>query len=492
VVFDASDWRSPEEPEEGGRIYTVASERNGALELSFGRGSVDSARIRAGDLIWRTDDPSIAKLLRPYLEATAPVRKQTVAVEIRASEGKPIETDWTLVARPDIKVHINSREPLATAQSHSITEDQAREQLGRLGNTPYEMAELRLKVDGHPFVPVSLLNQLRRQAVEKLAALQTAPRRFPVSDPATCLARILERPEPREEAPHEPVSLHLLVRTREQLDAAIEVRPATVTLDFLDLYGLRPAVERIWSAGLEARVASPRILKPGEQRISEFLLELGCPVLIRPPGLLRQFGGRLGVKLIGDFSLNAANAISASMLLAMGLERITPTHDLNGSQIIELARGIGPQRLEVVAYHHMPVFHTEHCVFCRFLSTGTTHKDCGRPCESHRVELRDGGGRRHPVMADVGCRNTVFGAQAQEASRHLAAWLEAGIRHFRLEFAHESPQQVGRIADAFRSALAGETAFHRLEEVLRKVAPQGSTEGSFFIPADHLAAPVLD
>ena len=72
--------------------------------------------------------------------------------------------------------------------------------------------------------------------------------------------------------------------------------------------------------------------------------------------------------------------------------------------------------MEAVAYQHLPVFHTEHCVFCRFLSKGTSYKDCGRPCESHRVALKDDAGRAHPVVADVGCRNTVFGAEAQEAS----------------------------------------------------------------------------
>src|SRR5205807_7397233 len=130
------------------------------------------------------------------------------------------------------------------------------------------------------------------------------------------------------------------------------------------------------------------------------------------------------------FSLNAANSISTASLLDMGLDRITPTHDLNAAQIADLARTTDASRIEVIAYQHLPVFHTEHCVFCRFLSTGTTYKDCGRPCEKHLVELRDTSGRQHPVMADVGCRNTVFGAEAQEASAHLAAWKQAGIQHF--------------------------------------------------------------
>ncbi|MEZ4664102.1 MAG: hypothetical protein R2911_41750 [Caldilineaceae bacterium] len=65
----------------------------------------------------------------------------------------------------------------------------------------------------------------------------------------------------------------------------------------------------------------------------------------------------------------------------MGLARLTPTHDLNAAQVAGLARNIGAAHLEVVAYQHLPVFHTEHCVFCRFLSSGTSYKDCGHPCE---------------------------------------------------------------------------------------------------------------
>ena len=160
-------------------------------------------------------------------------------------------------------------------------------------------------------------------------------------------------------------------------------------------------------------------------------------------------------RLIGDFSLNTANTLTAEAYLELGLERLTPTHDLNAAQISALAGTVGPERMEAIAYQHLPVFHTEHCVFCRFLSTGTTYRDCGRPCEQHRVALRDSQGRAHPVIADVGCRNTVFGAEAQEASAHMDAWREAGIRHFRLEFVHESANEVQHVTAAFQAFLAG-------------------------------------
>jgi putative protease len=66
-------------------------------------------------------------------------------------------------------------------------------------------------------------------------------------------------------ARHIPVQLHVLVRTPEQLEAALAARPASIALDYLELYGLKPSVARVKAAGLRCRVASPRILKPTKQ-----------------------------------------------------------------------------------------------------------------------------------------------------------------------------------------------------------------------------------
>ncbi|HYO83284.1 MAG TPA: U32 family peptidase, partial [Bryobacteraceae bacterium] len=266
--------------------------------------------------------------------------------------------------------------------------------------------------------------------------------------------------------------------------------PDSITLDYLDLYGLKPSLERVRASGIPVRVASPRILKPGEEKIAEFLQRLDVPVLVRPVGLVHRWRGSVQ-ELTGDFSLNAANAITARMLLDMGLERLTPGHDLNAQQVVTLAQEAGANRIEPIAWGHMPVFHTEHCVFCRFLSTGTTYKDCGRPCESHVVSVRDESGRDHAVLADTGCRNTVFSGPAQDASLYLDTWLGAGIRHFRLEFAHETPGQLAAVAALFRDALRGRIRGRTLADALRAHSPQGTTQGSLFIPKDYAQLPVL-
>jgi putative protease len=482
IVFDAADWRSPQEPEEGGRVFE-AVERGGCVELRFANRAIDTSRIRRGDLVWRTHDPDVDKFVR----AMEP-RRQKVDVRVTAREGELLVTEWK-AGRASVTV--SSERPLEAARNRAIDEEYLRAQLGRLGNTAYELAGLVLEIEGRPFAPPSLLNDLRREAVERLQAeCETPARPLPQTREYVPALRQSWTPNHGRGGVESP-TLHLLVRTPEQLDAAIALRPASITLDYLDLYGLRPALDRVRTAGLAPRVAAPRVLKPGEERIVDFLVSCNCPILVRSTGLLHALRERPHAGLIGDFSLNAANSQTAESLLALGLDFLTPTYDLNADQVADLGRHTGGGALEAVAYQHLPVFHTEHCVFCRFLSTGTSYHDCGRPCEHHRVSLRDEAGRAHPVMADVGCRNTVFGAEAQEASRHMEAWLAAGIGRFRLEFAHESAGQVTRVTEAFANALAGCISWQDAARELGRATSQGTTEGSLYVPEGYKLLPVL-
>lgn len=488
IVFDAADWRSPQEPEEGGRVFHAVRQLDGTIELAFANGAVRFERIRAGDVVWRTHDPDLDRLSRPFTNAANPVARQPVRVHVQAREGALLSAIWSIEKQPEAFVTVESATPLDHAQNRGVSIELLRGQFGRLGNTPYELAEVTIEAEGSPFISASALNHMRREAVERLQASQRRPRTVEIHAPPLKFGS----PPCDDAAPGKP-ELHILVRTPEQLDAALALAPApaSITLDYLDLYGLRPSIERVKASGITARVASPRVLKPGESRIRDFLVSLDCTILVRPAGLLHALRERKHPALIGDFSLNVASSVTAELFLGLGLSRITPTHDLNAAQVADLARRAGAGRIEAIAYHHLPVFHTEHCVFCRFLSTGASYRDCGRPCEKHRVELKDAQGRAHPVLADVGCRNTMFGAETQEASSHFEAWQRAGIRHFRLEFVHESAAQVRRVYQAFDAALTGRSSARELSAALASIAPQGTTQGSLFVAPDYLKLTVL-
>ena len=112
VVFDAADWRSPEEPEEGGRMFEI--ERG---ELRFGNGAIRGERIRLGDLVWRTHDPDVDKAARVYTEAATPIRKQAVKVRVVAREGERLRSVWTVGS---VSVAVESEAELGAARNRAI------------------------------------------------------------------------------------------------------------------------------------------------------------------------------------------------------------------------------------------------------------------------------------------------------------------------------------------------------------------------------------
>ncbi|HEY5947346.1 MAG TPA: U32 family peptidase, partial [Kofleriaceae bacterium] len=159
--------------------------------------------------------------------------------------------------------------------------------------------------------------------------------------------------------------------------------------------------------------------------------------------------------LHGDFSLNLTSSISAAWALGHGLTTITAAHDLDREQLLALLDAAPRGRIAVTVHHHIPTFHTEHCVYAHLLSTGKDFRTCGRPCEQHKVALRDRVGLVHPVIVDVGCRNTVFNAQAQSAAALVPELLARGVRRFRVELVRETAEEARRVYSAYAQLVAG-------------------------------------
>jgi putative protease len=230
-----------------------------------------------------------------------------------------------------------------------------------------------------------------------------------------------------------------------------------VYCDFEDVRRYREAVEAARAGGLPIGVATLRVLKPGEEGWLRQILRAGADaVLCRNLAALEFFAAEAPeLPRLGDYALNAANELTADLLLSTGLRRLTPSYDLNWGQLAALLGRIDPARFEVVVHQHMPMFHMEHCVFAHTLSDGKDHRDCGRPCDRHRVELRDRVGAEFPLVADAGCRNTVFNSVPQSAVEFLPRMRAAGLRHFRVELLRETPDEARALLDRYARVLAG-------------------------------------
>ncbi|MBI1347319.1 U32 family peptidase [bacterium] len=461
--------------EQGGRVYGVFRGRmsceeavdSGRVELEFAREAIDFERLFVGQEVWKTDDPELTTRLRQSFTAADPIRKLPVDLSITATVGEPLRVVATTAT--GVQITVNSEQSLEIARKHALTADVLREQLSRLGHTVFELRDLTAQITGTPMIPLSVLGKVRRDLITALdqATATAPPRRLTDGDVLATLRSTMPQRTSTVHSQHEqPPRLHVLCRTAEQLQAALQSDVTTLIADYQDLREYRGAIEAARLDGRQLLVAPPRIQKPEEMGLFR-LIEKYAPdgVLVRNLAGLRYFQ-QAGLPVVGDYSLNATNDLTVQYLIDQGCQRITASYDMNRDQLLTLVDAVPPAWLEVVLHQHMPMFHMEHCVFCAVLSPGTNKTNCGRPCDHHLVQLRDRVGMEHPLKADVGCRNTLYNALPQSGAELVPELFSRGVRDFRLEFVDETPAELRKVVDLYRDLLNGRISG---EEVWRKL-----------------------
>jgi len=514
------------------------SNRRRLLRLGFGSGDIDFGHLQAGQRVWKTDDPQVQKQLEASWTRDVVMHPRALDFELTAAVGGPV----TLIARDQAGRPAQAQwaGPAQAATKHPLSATTAAEQLGRLGGTPFALGRVRLMTSpGQPpqdtleaLVPKSILNDLRRQVVEQmqqqarqgarhaitttdaLAALRGEEVIGEVSDagvsptsesvvdvsPASesgagvspaCLEGVspsVQHEDHGQDAHATPI-LHVLARTPEQVHAllAAEASPdaaiGMIYLDMSDRSDLKQSAAACRAAGRAFAPATPRILKGGEEPLLDTLLALEpTAVLVRnlaSLALLRQ--RRPQLTLLGDYSLNVANDLTAGWLAEKGLARVVPSYDLNLLQLQSLCGHMDVSLLEIVLHQHLPMLHMQHCLAradgaCpnnEPAAEATGRKDgetrtegetpspraTGRDCPTTgHIELEDRNGERHPVVRDLLCRNTVYGSYVQSGVPFYSVLRGLGLQHMRVELLHEAPDDAVQIVRLHADLLAGHTS----------------------------------
>lgn len=444
IVFDTG---GSEDAEPGGRLVAVEPAGRGQALLVLRRQDVRPGAVPVGSAVWKTDDPAVRQRLEQSYARDVVARPAPLDFRVRAELAKPLE-----ITASDDAGHTATaawHRPLERAERHPLTLDVLREQLGRLGGTPFALRSVEAAPLDPVLAPRSVLNDLRRRAVEALLDQRRAAARHAIADPAALDG--LRQALPAAAATPAAASLTVLVRSLEQLDgvlAADAPRPALVYGDLARPSDQAEAVERARAAGLAVALATPQVIKPGDERLLEALLALGPDaVLARNLASVAYCRERAPhVPLVGDSSLNVANELAADLLLSrFGLARLTPSPDLDAAHLAALLRRTDPARIEAVIHQHAPMFHTQHCLFAARVSRARDRSDCGQPCRRVRLALRDRRGAEHPVRADAACRNTVFAATASPAVETVERLRRLGVRHFRIELLDEPAAAARRL-----------------------------------------------
>ena len=486
IVFDDSQ---PEGDEYGGRIAEVKTGDSGLLlRLHRAKSKAHvSSRVNVGQRVWLNHDPQLIKKAEKdvqRIENSTHLSRLPIDIHVKAQSGYKLIIIATLSSENPryngLEVKCNSTLDLSLNQDKPLSESLLRSKLGSLGNSPFHLRRLSLDSVEPCGLPVSSLKRLRRDMVSALmygmmerqghslhssALLALNSFKFGLNQGDEQIAV-----GDQSVSGLEGVQLIPLCRTMEQLEAVIDLGVNEVELDWMEFIGLRQAVKKARSAGLKVTIATVRVQKPGESGYDRRIASLKPDgVLIRHWGALSHFAALPEADrpvLHGDYSLNITNSISAHHVQAYGLKTLTASHDLDQTQLFNLLESYPAEAMTVTIHHHIPTFHTEHCVYAHLLSDGRDYRSCGRPCEEHRVALRDHKGMAHPVLVDVECRNTVFNAGAQTAASLVHALLDRKLARLRLEFVWESKEQTKLVIQTYQALLKREiSSKHALERL---------------------------
>ncbi|MDR3592897.1 MAG: DUF3656 domain-containing protein [Negativicutes bacterium] len=415
--------------------------------------------VRAGDRVFKTHDNTLMEKAKTFFAGASPVRRIPLAVLVEAAEGRPLRITLT---DPDGNVGRGETAFLAEkALKRPLDEATVAKQVGRLGTTIFDMAELECRIDGTVMVPVSEINEARRQAVEALESARLAPFDRP-SLPDVPVRELFSLPPQRPQSEKEP-ALVVNVDSLEKVAAALDGGADTIMFGGesfqprdLSADDYRRAVALVRDRGREIILNTPRIIK--EWQMEGLHKELALFAELGPDSVSAANSGTLEIlknypslRIHGDYPLNAYNSIAVGFFAEQGLTGLTLSPELNFTQIEQLT-GRYDLPLECLVHGYLPLMVSEYCVAGSFL--GGMHRGaCDRPCRQGDYRLKDRKGETFRVVTDQYCRMHILNAKELSLLPHVGKFQRLGISRLRIEGKAATAEHVAGITRLYRELI---------------------------------------
>lgn len=339
-------------------------------------------RTKAGDEVYRLTSEKQLQWARSLVIPAIPADMALIAYP-----GKPLALTMT---DGESSVTVTG-DTVAPAQSRAMSEEDARRSLGKLSDTPFSLRTLTVQTAG-AFVPVSALNQLRREACQQLAEARIA-----------AFTRKAGREETADDLiyPDMPDAPSMaIVRTREQADAMqgaadlLVWYPEDFRADALES-GLRDMPDGVWLQ--LPTVCEEKTLDLLYDFVQRNAGKLGGIVL----GSVGQLGCTWNVPMGAGSGIPVMNRRAAQFLLEQGCRFVTASSELSGAELRTLMQNHPP--VVVPAYGREQLMLLHHCPARTYLGLTKGHAAC-RMCDQHSPDalagqtLTDRRGTVYPLL----------------------------------------------------------------------------------------------
>lgn len=415
--------------------------------------------IQVGDMVYRTRRKELlTKIEQEFLENQ---KKIAVDIYVSAIVGKPIEL--TLVSG-GFSVNIQG-EVAEKAKKMPMTEEQILKQMTKLNQTNFTIGECSVYMEGNVFIPVGMLNQLRREGIRRIE--KEICRKYHRSHIPIKTIKSFKRHGGME---GQKIGLAALVTTLEQANV-LKDYPEFAYL-YLDMGTMR---DEDILAFLEQYQKTVYLVLPSIMRRKDYVLyEKAMAKAYRNKGtdsiladifrypylegvviknfeslaLFKQYIKDSGQKAVLDYNMYTFNQKAKKFWQEEGIFYSTAAIELNGSEW----REDGLEGQDVILYGHLPLMTSVQCV-----------EKNTKACQNtpNQLVLRDKAGREYYAMNRCKhCYNQLYSSLPLSLHEYFDEICNLSPRNIRLDFVIENKEQTKQIAEFYLKLWKKEKSYH--------------------------------
>lgn len=442
-----------------GNIETIGY-KGETIELDF------VGEARKGQIVFKTSDSELMDRVQATFTQDKEFVKNIIDAKITIKLGqKPI---LTLKDRHSNEATIEGDKIVEEAMKVALSKEKVETQLRKLGNTPYELDLLEIELDDNVSLPISLLNQMRRDCIEILDKERVSIKNRKYKNKTVKYKPVLYNRNKQQ-------GISVKVKNLEQLESALECGVDRIYYE--DTNTIDKAMSLAMKYNKKVIYSAPRIIRNKEYNHLAKANNAGVKsVQVGNYGSIDYFKDK---KLNIDYYLNAFNSETINYYKEIGADTLCISQELNINEIKETIK-YTDINIESVVYGYTPLMITEYCPM------GVIVRDCKKDkrvakCKESIYALRNSKGDEFRVSQDIFCRSTIYNSNVTCMLDNLYELHEIGINVLRLDFTLEDKGTVKEVIEAYQEVLSNDYKLGtKATKLYNKLDEKGTTAGHYY------------